>query len=136
MGDLDAMLDAREERFARARAAAVGLLKKHGIGVPSDPPRSVCQFFEVGLGWIPIVDEAFGKMIAAGWDPRNLAQVKQKFCELVVYAGPLNDGARAALDEARRRAAVSCEDCGRPHALRVPRIGRALCDECEKEPGS
>lgn len=46
-----------------------------------DPPR--CGF-SIGAGWIPTVERAFEKMIAAGWDGK-LNQVKQKFCQLRIY---------------------------------------------------
>lgn len=99
------------------------LLQKHGIKYPS------CGF-SIGDGWLSIVDEAFEKMIEAGWD-RDLQQVKEKFCGLRIYIGNGSEAVDVIIRDAERKAALCCENCGRSHGLRVPRCGAALCPKCK-----
>jgi hypothetical protein len=93
----------------------------------------VCGFY-CGLGWMPIVENALKKMIAAGWN-KDLYQVKQKFCGLRIYIGSPWDNEGAVNDiikEAESKAAEACESCGKPHGLEIPRAGQAMCEECYK----
>ncbi len=104
-------------------------------GIPYPP----CGF-DIGPGWLPIVEQALDEMIAAGWD-RQLDQTKQKFCTLRLYLRPQvgrdaasHEAIEAAVDRAVAECDYTCEDCGRPHGLEVPRSGVALCPDCAKEP--
>lgn len=85
--------------------------------------------FDIGPGWLPIVERALDEMIAAGWD-RDLQQVKQKFCGLRIYIGESNEAIVAAIHKAEAECAKSCEHCGKPHGLEIPKLGSALCEEC------
>ena len=105
------------------RQKVEALLKPRGIEYPE------CGF-HVGDGWLPIVEEALDKMIAAGWD-KQLDQVKQKFCGLRIYTGIASDEVRKIIAKAEAKANIACEHCGQPHGLEIPRGGIALCPACE-----
>lgn len=66
-----------EIEYNRRKDKAQRVMDRFGIGRPR------CGF-SIGEGWIPPVERAFEKMIAAGWDGK-LSQVKQKFCQLRIY---------------------------------------------------
>jgi hypothetical protein len=67
----------RREYFERCHAESERILRRFDI------PNPRCGF-SVGLGWMPMVERALEKMVAAGWN-KELAQVKQKFCQLRIY---------------------------------------------------
>jgi hypothetical protein len=115
---------ARQARWTAVEEAFEAMRKKYGIGeVPCGT--------SVGPGWLPIIDEALGKMVAAGWD-RKLAQVKQKFCGIRIYVGGASSAAiEAIIRDAEAKCARACEHCGAPRGLEAPRNGIALCADCE-----
>jgi hypothetical protein len=88
--------------------------------------------FGIGGGWLPLVEETLRKLIEMGWN-RHLAQVKQKFGQLCIYTGPLTPEMKQVVKEACKKADMICEECGKPHGLKVPLSGLAICKECEEE---
>lgn len=68
-----------QDHWEDTRAEGKNVLERLGI----DNPR--CGF-GIAMGWMPTVERALEKMIAAGWD-KDLHQVKQKFCGLRIYIG-------------------------------------------------
>ncbi len=87
-------------------------------------------------GWRPLVREALAELriIAReeGLKGYAVAQVKQKLGGLRIYVQGI-EGARdrvgPVIRVARERAAVTCEECGRPGTLRVDReFIQTLCD--------
>lgn len=101
------------------------VLKNLGIS----PPACSSQ---VGPGWLPHVERCLKELISLGWR-KELLQVKQKFCQLRIYASGVNQDMRAAITKAERLCAEACEECGRPHGILTPTTGRALCITCERE---
>lgn len=86
----------------------------------------------VGAGWVPILDKMFAELFKAGWDGK-LGQVKSKFCTLRVYIdGETNHQIGRIIAEAEDQCNTSCERCGAPHGLSVPRTGMALCSKCKE----
>lgn len=118
------------ERWDAQRVEMERILAKHNIAWPE------CGA-EVGFGWLPIVEEAIDKMVSVGWN-KQLDQVKQKFCQLRIYAsrcdtdGAIVDEISMFINQAEAKANVACEDCGKPHGLQVPRSGSALCEICRE----
>lgn len=103
---------------ARARA----FLAEHGIAYPR------CGY-HIGAGWAPVVEATLTALIKTGWD-KDLHQVKQKFCGLRIYTGPLTDEQQALIRVAENACAAMCEQCGALHGLEIPRVGTALCAAC------
>lgn len=88
---------------------------------------------EVGPGWLPVVEQAFEKMIDAGWN-KELFQVKQKFRQLRIYIGTTNPEIDKAIAEAEKICDTLCEQCGGEREDKGYGWGRAVCDECKKGP--
>lgn len=89
--------------------------------------------FDIGPGWLPIVEYALEEMVAAGWDKR-LGQVKQKFCRLCIYLdGATNEGIESIIAEAEVEADATCERCGKEREGRGSATGMALCSRCKED---
>ncbi len=127
----------REEKLQTYRdiskAAAEMILKKFDILEPR------CGF-STGPGWVRPIEKCFEKMIAAGWN-KDLAQVKQKFCQLRIYIGDrlppetdpeMRETLGKIMDEAVIACSVLCESCG---GARDPEQnwGPAYCEGCKKD---
>jgi hypothetical protein len=105
------------------------LLARHRIAYPRSG-------FTVGEGWLPIVDVALGRMVAAGWD-RELHQVKEKLGGLRIYIGQGSDELKAIIAAAAAEAARTCECCGDPGSRRdVDGWLATLCNPCELREGA
>lgn len=136
--------DGLEEHFRRSRAAFSSLLAKYEIETPW------CRS-DVGIGWLPVLDEAFEKMIEEGWN-RKLSQVKQKFNQLRIYlddtpeyeiindefvrgpdGSPILTPIGKIIAEACDRCDRICELCGNERRRKGLGVGMALCDDCGKE---
>lgn len=75
----------------------------------SSEPRIYSGFQgTVDVGWIPLLEDLLGELVALGWD-RRLDQVKQKFGGLRFYAGSTTTEMDAAIDRAEAR------EIGRAH---------------------
>lgn len=111
-----------------SRKAAQVILDKYQIEIP---PIG----FHIGLGWIPIVDQALEEMISAGWN-KDLVQVKQKLCGLRIYIGSASDAVHAIVQKAEQKAGKVCEVCGVNHGHDYyinGSFGMALCETCKKD---
>lgn len=96
------------------------------------------QNIGTGPGWYPIVVE-LDRQLAAIDPGYTVHQVKQKLSELRVYF-EVSDTAteddrermRALVREAEKKAAHTCELCGKPGNLWISRFGgiRTLCVDC------
>jgi len=115
----------RSKYWERCKDEANRILKTLEIDEPD------CSFY-VGLGWMPVVEDALKKMIAVGWD-RDLHQVKQKFAGLCIYIGHNNDEIRNIIAEAKLQCYSLCEVCGKTRERKGIRTGWALCNACEKD---
>jgi formylmethanofuran dehydrogenase subunit E len=105
--------------------------------------------FECGDGWFGIIDELSAKLeaeiarlqadgMSEAYLPRAF-QVKEKLGRLELYLRwgreTIFNGHevfRSAIDEARKKSFVTCEDCGATGRLRDDRSYiLTLCDECD-----
>ena len=102
---------------------------------------------ECGAGWFPLLDELFvvlERSIADGiergqWQDRSDAghthrwpyalQIKEKFGGLRVHVSQWDVPMRAAIDLAKVRADVTCDQCGDPGSLRP--LGGYMCTRCD-----
>jgi hypothetical protein len=62
-------------RTTRADYGAV--LAKHGVTVDRPEP--------LPAEWLPLLDDALGRLVGLGWQRRRLRQVKEKFGTLRIY---------------------------------------------------
>jgi len=101
----------------------------------------MCWGFECGDGWYNLLKEACLKLepimaAAKAKDPQGWAhgyyrasQVKEKYGTLRFYLACYPPGAEEIVNEAEKKSAVTCEQCGKPGKLR----GRGwLYTACEK----
>lgn len=99
----------------------------------------MCFGFEHNNGWFDIVYDLSAKITAyakeKGLDV-EVVQVKEKFASLRFYIDGGDDTILKMIDDAERRSAVTCEDCGAPGKL-VRRGGwfATLCNLCAFERG-
>lgn len=103
------------------------LAEKHSLTCPPGWYGFAC-----GEGWKALLDEAFTKLKAAGWDG-EIHQIKEKFGTLRMYVS--RDGApefRPIIQEAEEKSAKTCEQCGEPGKLRAGGWWHTLCDACEE----
>lgn len=114
---------ARQQAFHEVSTAeGKKLLSDLGI---SDPR---CGFW-IGIGWIPVVREAFEKAILAGWD-KNLGQVKEKFNQLRIYWNHNNPDVEMIFIEAEKKCDLLCEECGSKREESGRGVGRPQCNLC------
>lgn len=76
---------------------------------------AMCWGFECGDGWFTILRE-----LSLRLEPLGVVagQVKEKYGVLRFYGeGDGGEEAERAIEEAERRSAETCEECGRPGAL-------------------
>lgn len=114
-----------DAKWARQKLRATNLCKELGMDYP------YCGFY-IGDGWYPTVEKALRAAHDAGWCG-PLAQVKQKFCQLRIYADNASELQRYFFSKAEAECDKLCETCGQPHGLDVPMSGVALCRKCRKE---
>lgn len=106
----------------------------------SSPRETAMCWGFPGNGWEKIIREAAEKLeplIAAYKDspeyglPRA-SQIKEKFGTLRFYLSHGTDEMFAIAEEAERKSATTCEDCGKKGKLRKGGWLRTLCDACHK----
>ena len=90
------------------------------------------RWIRCGKGWYPLLVETDQKLAAL--DPfYEIQQCKEKFASLRYYYSIHNgcdsQAARAIVNDAERRSAIICEDCGEPGISRDGGWVRTLCDE-------
>lgn len=78
--------------------------------------------FECGDGWMPIIEDLFAKIDEevkrANLTGFKVVQVREKFGGLVIYVDRGNEIIDTLIRTALRKAAKTCEDCGKPGRLR------------------
>ena len=99
-------------------------------------------YFDVGDGWFDLLD-ALSARIQAAWNAAasssepvdfTVVQIKQKFGGLRYYAdGRLLDVVHEFIEEAARKADVTCEVCGSPGETAGRGYIQTLCAEHAKE---
>jgi hypothetical protein len=104
-----------EERKKRR----VLLQNKYEFLRPGLIQRGLMAFgFECGDGWMSILEDLFAKIdkeVKKGNLNRfKVVQVKEKFGDLVVCVEGGNNVIDALIGAALKKAAVTCEDCGKP----------------------
>jgi hypothetical protein len=87
-------------------------------------------FLAVGDGWLPLLDDLFGKIIEA--DPEaKVLQVKEKFGGLRVYTSSAVGVVSEAAMQAEGKSYTICQDCGAPGREQTIRGWiNTLCDDC------
>lgn len=105
------------------------LAQKHGLTCPPGWYGFAC-----GPGWEHLLDEAFTKMRALGWDG-EIHQVKEKFGTLRLYTTGVHkdkaDEFFKIIRAAEAKSEHTCESCGLRGKLRANDWWRTLCDACE-----
>lgn len=70
-----------------------------------------------GPGWDDIIHDLHNSLLVS--DPEySIAQIKEKFATLRFYTDHLSEEGHAAVRAAEELSAITCEECGRPGALR------------------
>lgn len=94
-------------------------------------------FDHVGPGWRPLLQELDAEL-SAKWPNYRIAQVKEKFGTLRVYAspypGPSWEGWAefdAVIRKYEKRSSEICEECGAAGKLRDTRWVKTRCDVCQ-----
>ena len=92
-------------------------------------PITDSDFFEVGLGWFPLIKDLITDLIELGWN-KEVCQVKEKFGGLRFYINSATSEAHKRISQAEIESMNICEVTGKPGKLRTD-IGwyRTLCDE-------
>ncbi|MSP93212.1 MAG: hypothetical protein EXR79_15670 [Myxococcales bacterium] len=102
------------------------LLRRHGLhaGCWSDGPP----------GWLELIDALFSDLRTLGWRG-ELAQIKQKFGRLRVYADGLDAAMAARITRAEAQSLRTCDRCGQPcEVVGAPWRGiETLCRTCLRE---
>jgi len=101
---------------------------KNGFNLESNPITD-SDFFEVGLGWFPLIKDLITDLIELGWN-KEVCQVKEKFGGLRFYINAATSEAHKRISQAEIESMNICEVTGKPGKLRND-IGwyRTLCDE-------
>jgi hypothetical protein len=101
---------------------------KNGFNLESNPITD-SDFFEVGLGWFPLIKDLITDLIELGWD-KEVCQVKEKFGGLRFYINAATSEAHKRISQTEIESMSICEVTGKPGKLRTD-IGwyRTLCDE-------
>jgi hypothetical protein len=101
---------------------------KNGFNLESNPITD-SDFFEVGLGWFPLIKDLITDLIELGWN-KEVCQVKEKFGGLRFYINAATSEAHKRISQAEIESMNICEVTGKPGKLRTD-IGwyRTLCDE-------
>jgi hypothetical protein len=121
-----------------ASAAWAGVSVRTALAQPGNVPgeavrrllaASADRIDDIGPGWLPIIADALGKMLAI--DPElEVRQIKQKLGGLrIYYRSGYWEELQAVVGEAERLCATTCEICGRRGGLcRSNGWIRTLCD--------
>lgn len=114
----------------------VGLMDAHERFIDMlrrlDIPQPPC-FSAVGPGWMPAIEAALVKMIAAGWD-RDLHQAKEKYGGLRLYIGDASAEVHKIVDEVETACNTICEECAAAYQPGPKQQTRgwvySVCDTC------
>lgn len=116
----------RKEYYDECNQEVSRILARFGIKKPR------CGF-DIGLGWMSVIESAFEKMIAAGWD-KELRQVKQKFGGLRIYINSLkltDTELNRIITQAEVECSKICEICGKEREIKGMASGMAACNMCK-----
>ena len=99
-------------------------------GMYSNKPKiTSCDFFDVQVGWYPLIKNLINELINLGWD-KQVTQVKEKFGGLRFYINGGSDEMYNKITEAEKLSHETCELCGEKGELRTKiRWFTTLCDE-------
>ena len=99
-------------------------------GMYSNKPKiTSCDFFDVQVGWYPLIKNLIDELITLGWD-KQVTQVKEKFGGLRFYINGGSDEIYDKITEAEKLSHETCELCGKKGELRTKiRWFTTLCDE-------
>jgi hypothetical protein len=99
-------------------------------GMYSNKPKiTSCDFFDVQVGWYPLIKNLIDELITLGWD-KKVTQVKEKFGGLRFYINGGSDEIYNKITEAEKLSHETCELCGKKGELRTKiRWFTTLCDE-------
>jgi hypothetical protein len=99
-------------------------------GMYSNKPKiTSCDFFDVQVGWYPLIKNLINELINLGWD-KQVTQVKEKFGGLRFYINGGSDEMYNKITEAEKLSHETCELCGKKGELRTKiRWFTTLCDE-------
>ena len=99
-------------------------------GMYSNKPKiTSCDFFDVQVGWYPLIKNLIDELITLGWD-KQVTQVKEKFGGLRFYINGGSDEMYNKITEAEKLSHETCELCGKKGELRTKiRWFTTLCDE-------
>ena len=99
-------------------------------GMYSNKPKIIsCDFFDVQVGWYPLIKNLIDELITLGWD-KQVTQVKEKFGGLRFYINGGSDEIYDKITEAEKLSHETCELCGKKGELRTKiRWFTTLCDE-------
>ena len=99
-------------------------------GMYSNKPKiTSCDFFDVQVGWYPLIKNLIDELITLGWD-KQVTQVKEKFGGLRFYINGGSDEIYNKITEAEKLSHETCELCGEKGELRTKiRWFTTLCDE-------
>ena len=99
-------------------------------GMYSNKPKiTSCDFFDVQVGWYPLIKNLIDELINLGWD-KQVTQVKEKFGGLRFYINGGSDEIYNKITEAEKLSHETCELCGEKGELRTKiRWFTTLCDE-------
>jgi hypothetical protein len=102
---------------------------------PRNPFRSKIvdrYFFEVGDGWLPLMQSLITEAIDKGWN-REICQVKQKYASLRFYTNGITKEVGDVISKYEHIAGDTCEVCGEPGKMRPGGWIEVLCDEHSKQ---
>ena len=103
-------------------------------GMYSNKPKiTSSDFFDVQVGWYPLIKNLIDELITLGWD-KQVTQVKEKFGGLRFYINGGSDEIYNKITEAEKLSHETCELCGKKGELRTKiRWFTTLCDEHFKQ---
>ena len=81
------------------------------------PPITDSNFFDIDLGWYPLVKELIEDLINLGWN-KQTCQVKEKFGGLRFYINEGSDEIHKRITKAENDSYEICEVTGKPGKLR------------------
>jgi len=95
------------------------LIQKYDFLKRGDDGSPYAMFgFEVGDGWMPLLEELFAKLDQAvtGEERKDfhIRQIKEKFASLRVYTSNASTKVRELIIEAESKSSITCEICGKP----------------------
>jgi hypothetical protein len=89
---------------------------------PKNPDSLMIYGFDCGDGWFPLIKELCEKLGRLRMPNFEVVQVKEKFATLSFYVTGVPERydkvVNLLIGNATRKSAKTCEDCGKPGALR------------------